>query len=213
MAKMGADGGGAAGDRPRRAAPRRARGDDRGQGRGTLPRHPRAPHLRGASEIQKLIIARAVLAEAGSDGAREPPSGALTPSRRPLTGGASNRTSRRGVDPTGRRSDVSATSPPDRGPACEGMTAVAEDEGGRGAAPMTAPLWTTTVKIRFAHCDPAGIVDFAAHFDILNGVVEDWFSEGLGPRLSRHRRAGGGWGSAMSTPPPTSTCRRGWATG
>jgi 4-hydroxybenzoyl-CoA thioesterase len=45
---------------------------------------------------------------------------------------------------------------------------------------VTAPLWTTTVKIRFAHCDPAGIVYFAAHFDILNGVVEDWFGEGLG---------------------------------
>jgi 4-hydroxybenzoyl-CoA thioesterase len=45
---------------------------------------------------------------------------------------------------------------------------------------MTAPLWTTTVKIRFAHCDPAGIVYFAAHFDILNAIVEDWFSEGLG---------------------------------
>ncbi len=37
-----------------------------------------------------------------------------------------------------------------------------------------------TVKIRFAHCDPAGIVYFASHFDILNGVVEDWFVEGLG---------------------------------
>ena len=45
---------------------------------------------------------------------------------------------------------------------------------------MTAPLWSTTVKIRFAHCDPAGIVYFAAYFDILNGVVEDWFEEGLG---------------------------------
>lgn len=49
---------------------------------------------------------------------------------------------------------------------------------------MTAPPWTTTVKIRFAHCDPAGIVYFAAHFDILNGVVEDWFGEGL--RLDYH---------------------------
>ncbi len=45
---------------------------------------------------------------------------------------------------------------------------------------MTAQLWTNTVKIRFAHCDPAGIVYFAAHFDILNGVVEDWFGEVLG---------------------------------
>lgn len=45
---------------------------------------------------------------------------------------------------------------------------------------MTSAPWTTTVKIRFAYCDPAGIVYFASHFDILNGVVEDWFVEGLG---------------------------------
>lgn len=45
---------------------------------------------------------------------------------------------------------------------------------------MSGAPWTTTVKIRFAHCDPAGIVYFASHFDILNGVVEDWFSDGLG---------------------------------
>jgi len=45
---------------------------------------------------------------------------------------------------------------------------------------MTSAPWTTTVKIRFAYCDPAGIVYFASHFDILNGVVEDWFGDGLG---------------------------------
>ncbi len=45
---------------------------------------------------------------------------------------------------------------------------------------MTSPPWSIEVKIRFAHCDPAGIVYFASHFDILNGVVEDWFDEGLG---------------------------------
>ena len=65
---------------------------------------------------------------------------------------------------------------------------------------MTA-LWTTTVKIRFAHCDPAGIVYFAAHFDILNGVVEDWFEEGLG--LDYHdivgrRRVGLGYAHASA---------------
>jgi 4-hydroxybenzoyl-CoA thioesterase len=40
--------------------------------------------------------------------------------------------------------------------------------------------WSTTVAIRFSHCDPAGIVYFASHFDILNGVIEDWFIEALG---------------------------------
>ena len=34
--------------------------------------------------------------------------------------------------------------------------------------------------IRFSHCDPAGLVYFASHFDILNNVMEDWFIEALG---------------------------------
>ena len=50
------------------------------------------------------------------------------------------------------------------------------------AAPavVVARRWSTTIAIRFSHCDPAGIVYFASHFDILNGVVEDWFIEALG---------------------------------
>src|SRR5579871_2410797 len=52
------------------------------------------------------------------------------------------------------------------------MTAVAD-------GPAAQP-WSTTVMIRFAHCDPAGIVYFASHFDILNGVIEDWFITALG---------------------------------
>ena len=47
------------------------------------------------------------------------------------------------------------------------------------AAPVWQP-WSTTVMIRFSHCDPAGIVYFASHFDILNGIVEDWFIDALG---------------------------------
>jgi 4-hydroxybenzoyl-CoA thioesterase len=47
------------------------------------------------------------------------------------------------------------------------------------AAPAGQP-WSTTVMIRFSHCDPAGIVYFASHFDILNGVIEDWFITALG---------------------------------
>lgn len=45
---------------------------------------------------------------------------------------------------------------------------------------MTGKLWTTNVTIRFGHCDPARIVYFASHFDIINGVIEDWFIDGLG---------------------------------
>jgi acyl-CoA thioesterase FadM len=48
------------------------------------------------------------------------------------------------------------------------------------AKPVNDLLWTTDVRIRFSHCDPAGIVYFPRAFDILNGVVEDWFGEGLG---------------------------------
>ncbi|HET7717996.1 MAG TPA: thioesterase family protein [Bauldia sp.] len=66
---------------------------------------------------------------------------------------------------------------------------------------MTPSLWSAEVKIRFAHCDPAGIVYFAAHFDILNAVIEDWFSDGLG--LDYHdivgrRRVGLGYAHASA---------------
>jgi len=44
---------------------------------------------------------------------------------------------------------------------------------------MSGKLWSTDVAIRFSHCDPARIVYFASHFDILNGVVEDWFINAL----------------------------------
>jgi 4-hydroxybenzoyl-CoA thioesterase len=34
--------------------------------------------------------------------------------------------------------------------------------------------------IRFSHCDPAGIVFFPQYFVMFNGLVEDWFDDGLG---------------------------------
>lgn len=36
------------------------------------------------------------------------------------------------------------------------------------------------VRIRFAHCDPAGIVFFPQYLTLTNGLVEDWFTDGLG---------------------------------
>lgn len=39
---------------------------------------------------------------------------------------------------------------------------------------MTA--FTRTVAIRFAHCDPAGIVFFPQFFALVNEMVEDWFA-------------------------------------
>lgn len=38
----------------------------------------------------------------------------------------------------------------------------------------------TRIRIRFRHCDPAGIVFFPRWFELLNDVVEDWFDRGLG---------------------------------
>lgn len=35
-------------------------------------------------------------------------------------------------------------------------------------------------RVRFAHCDPAGIVFFPQYLVMLNDLVEDWVSEGLG---------------------------------
>lgn len=35
-------------------------------------------------------------------------------------------------------------------------------------------------RIRFAHCDPAGIVFFPQYLVLFNGLVEDWFTDGLG---------------------------------
>ena len=66
-----------------------------------------------------------------------------------------------------------------------------------GPAPArVAEPWSTSVAIRFSHCDPASIVYFASHFDILNGVIEDWFIEALGidyHDVVRVRRVGLGY--------------------
>jgi 4-hydroxybenzoyl-CoA thioesterase len=34
--------------------------------------------------------------------------------------------------------------------------------------------------IRFQHCDPAGIVFFPHYFVLLQELIEDWFTEGIG---------------------------------
>jgi 4-hydroxybenzoyl-CoA thioesterase len=34
--------------------------------------------------------------------------------------------------------------------------------------------------IRFSHCDPAGIVYFVNFFDMVGGVIEDWFRDAVG---------------------------------
>lgn len=36
------------------------------------------------------------------------------------------------------------------------------------------------VRVRFAHCDPAGIVFFPQYLTLTNALVEDWFTDSLG---------------------------------
>ena len=35
-------------------------------------------------------------------------------------------------------------------------------------------------RVRFGHCDPAGIVFYPRYFEMLNELIEDWFATGLG---------------------------------
>jgi 4-hydroxybenzoyl-CoA thioesterase len=39
--------------------------------------------------------------------------------------------------------------------------------------------FTTQRKVRFQHCDPAGIVFYPRYFEMLNSVVEDFFAEAV----------------------------------
>ena len=41
-------------------------------------------------------------------------------------------------------------------------------------------IFTCVLPIRFAHCDPVGIVFYPRYFELFNGVVEDWCEWGLG---------------------------------
>ena len=49
------------------------------------------------------------------------------------------------------------------------------------------------VRIRFAHCDPAGIVFFPQYLVMTNALVEDWFTDRLGidyAHMIEQRRVG-----------------------
>ena len=39
--------------------------------------------------------------------------------------------------------------------------------------------FVTPVPIRFAHCDPAGIIFFPQYLVLFNALVEDWFNQAL----------------------------------
>src|SRR5213078_3442059 len=47
------------------------------------------------------------------------------------------------------------------------------------------------IRIRFQHCDPAGIVFYPRYFEMLNQIVEDWFADELGmPFQEMHLKLG-----------------------
>jgi 4-hydroxybenzoyl-CoA thioesterase len=45
---------------------------------------------------------------------------------------------------------------------------------------VSTPEFARERLIRFSDCDPAGIVFYPQYFVMLNGLIEDWFNEGLG---------------------------------
>ncbi len=47
-------------------------------------------------------------------------------------------------------------------------------------APLSGQAFRVECRVRFADCDAAGIVFFPRYFEMLNGVVEDWFAQSLG---------------------------------
>ncbi|MEO7242368.1 MAG: thioesterase family protein [Variovorax sp.] len=58
---------------------------------------------------------------------------------------------------------------------------------------MTGPVFSRERPIRFSDCDPAGIVFYPQYFVMMNGLVEDWFTEALGvdyAALINERRIG-----------------------
>lgn len=50
----------------------------------------------------------------------------------------------------------------------------------RTPAPAPVPMtFARPKRIRFAHCDPAGIVFYPQYFMLFNELVEDWFTDVL----------------------------------
>lgn len=54
--------------------------------------------------------------------------------------------------------------------------------------------WRGVARVRFAHCDPAGMVYFPRWFDILHALVEDWMAEALALDHAGYTRRGLGLG-------------------
>lgn len=61
--------------------------------------------------------------------------------------------------------------------------------------------FAVTRKIRFSHCEPAGILYFPHVFDFVNAAVEDWFETGLGMPFDAFHMAHG-----LGNPVVTTQC-------
>lgn len=57
----------------------------------------------------------------------------------------------------------------------------------------SARVYRSNVLIRFAHCDPAGIVFYPRYLEMFNALVEDWFLDELGISFAEIHE-GRGWG-------------------
>jgi len=65
----------------------------------------------------------------------------------------------------------------------------------RGATDGTASprLYRSEIRIRFSHCDPAGIVFFPRYLEMFNDIVEDWCRDELNVSFAEIH-GGRGWG-------------------
>ena len=56
---------------------------------------------------------------------------------------------------------------------------VAESRTAIQGSPQNKPSFRTEVLVRFADCDPAGIVFYPRFLEMFNNLVEDWCRDGL----------------------------------
>ena len=54
------------------------------------------------------------------------------------------------------------------------------------------PAFVREKRVRFHHCDPAGIVFYPQYFVLFHELMEDWFTEGLGEDYAAFVRGGHG---------------------
>ena len=55
-----------------------------------------------------------------------------------------------------------------------------------------AEVFSRAKRVRFHHCDPAGIVFYPQYFVLFHEVMEDWFNEALGEDYAEFVRGGHG---------------------